>query len=59
MKQFVPMTDEMLFDAQQFVGPFVPYRYGVPCAHRMREEEPERSAPAKETTSPPTAYLPA
>jgi hypothetical protein len=58
MKQFVPMTDDMLFDAQQFVGPFVPYQYGVPCVRQMRDEE-QRVAAAKETTSPPTTYLPA
>ena len=57
MKQFVPMTDDMLFDAQLFAGPFVPYRYGVPCVRQMRDEEP-RVAP-KEITSPPTANLPA
>ena len=59
MKQFIPMTDEMLFDAGQFVGPFVPYRYGVPCAHQMREQETERIAPGKDATSTPTARLPA
>jgi hypothetical protein len=59
MKQFVPMTDEMLFDAQQFVGAFVPYRYGVQCARQMRDREPERVAPTNEVTSPPTARLPA
>jgi hypothetical protein len=58
MKQFVPMTDDMLFDAQQFVGPFVPYQYGVPCVRRMRDEE-QRIVPAKEVTSTPTANLPA
>lgn len=59
MKQFVPMTDEMLFDAQQFVGPFVPYRYGVQCVRQMRERETERLAPASEVTSPPIVRLPA
>jgi hypothetical protein len=59
MKQFIPMTDQMLFDAQQFVGPFVPYRYGMPCAHLMRDTESERAASAKEATSQPTAHLPA
>jgi hypothetical protein len=59
MKQFVPMTDEMLFDAKQFVGAFVPYRYGVQCARQMRERETERVAPAGEVTSPPTVRLPA
>ena len=59
MKQFVPMTDDMLFDAQQFVGPFVPYRYGVPCVRQMRDEDANRDVQSKEITSPPTARLPA
>ncbi len=59
MKQFVPMTDEMLFDAPQFVGPFVPYRYGVQCARQMRERDPERVVQVGELTSPLTTRLPA
>ena len=47
MKQFVPMTDDMLFDAQQFVGPFVPYRYGVPCVRQMRDEDAQRDVQAE------------
>jgi hypothetical protein len=56
MKQFVPMTDDMLFDAQHFVGPFVPYQYGVPCVRQMREDE-QRAA--TDVTSPPITRLPA
>ncbi len=39
MKQFVPITDETLFDAGNFVGPLVPYRFGVVCARQLRESE--------------------
>ncbi len=39
MKQFVPITDDMLFDAGNFVGPLVPYRFGVMCARQLRESE--------------------
>ena len=39
MKQFVPITDDMLFDATNFVGPLVPYRFGVACARQLRENE--------------------
>jgi hypothetical protein len=39
MKQFVPITDDMLFDAGNFVGPLVPYRFGVMCARQLRDSE--------------------
>lgn len=39
MKQFVPITDDMLFDAGNFVGPLVPYRFGVVCARQLRDSE--------------------
>lgn len=39
MKQFVPITDDMLFDAGNFVGPLVPYQIGVMCARQLRESE--------------------
>ena len=58
MKQFVPMTDEMLFDAQNFVGPFVPYQCGVVCAHQAREKI-ETQLPPKEISAPPSAHRPA
>ena len=38
MKQFVPITDDMLFDAGNFVGPLVPYRFGVMCARQLRDD---------------------
>jgi hypothetical protein len=39
MKQFVPITDDMLFDAGNFVGPLVPYRFGVACARQLRDKD--------------------
>jgi hypothetical protein len=39
MKQFVPITDDMLFDAGNFVGPLVPYRFGVACARQLRDSD--------------------
>lgn len=38
MRQFVPMTDDMLFNAAQLPGPLVPYRIGVQCWHALVEE---------------------
>jgi hypothetical protein len=38
MKQFVPVTDEMLFDAANFAGPLVPYQFGILCARQLRDE---------------------
>jgi hypothetical protein len=41
MRQFVPMTDEMLENVDALPGPLVPYRCGLPCWHRL-QGEPER-----------------
>lgn len=41
MRQFVPMTDDMLENADELPGPLVPYQCGLPCWHRLRGE-PER-----------------
>ena len=43
MKQFVPVTDEMLFDAANFAGPLVPYQFGILCARQLRDEPLPRS----------------
>jgi len=42
MRQFVPMTDDMLEKVDQLPGPLVPYQCGLPCWHRLRGE-PDRS----------------
>jgi hypothetical protein len=39
MKQFVPISDDMLFDAGEVVGPLVPYRFGVMYARQLRDSE--------------------
>ena len=38
MKQFVAMTDEMLYRSDGPPGPLVPYQCGVFCWHQLREE---------------------
>ena len=44
MRQFVPMSDDVLFDdPQRLQGPLVPYRCGVPCWHQLRDAVPERA----------------
>lgn len=45
MRQFVPMTDELLYEAGRLPGPLVPYRCGVPCWHRLQLAE-EAATPA-------------
>jgi hypothetical protein len=35
MRQFIPMTDELLFGAASLPGPLVPYRTGVQCWHAL------------------------
>ncbi len=42
MKQFVPMTDDMLFSGKPPLASLVPYRSGMACLHRLshlREQE--------------------
>ena len=40
MRQFVPMTDVLLYSAGGPPGPLVPYRYGLPCLHDPLEATP-------------------
>jgi hypothetical protein len=47
MRQFVPMTDDMLENVDQLPGPLVPYQCGVPCWHRLRVEPERRPAPLR------------
>lgn len=46
MKQFVAMTDEMLYRTDGPPGPLVPYRCGVFCWHQLRDEVIASTAPA-------------
>lgn len=39
MRQFVPMTDEMLAQLHTLPGPLVPYHCGVPCLHALRDAD--------------------
>ena len=47
MKQFVAMTDEMLYRADGPPGPLVPYRTGVFCWHQLRDEALAALPPAR------------
>jgi len=38
MKQFVAMTDDVLYRSEGWSGPLVPYQCGVFCWHRLRDE---------------------
>lgn len=38
MRQFVPMTDELLYRAGGLPGRLVPYRVGVDCWHALGED---------------------
>jgi hypothetical protein len=38
MKQFVAMSDDMLYRADGLPGPLVPYQCGVFCWHQLRDE---------------------
>lgn len=44
MKQFVAMTDEILYRLDGPPGPLVPYQCGVFCWHQLREEASTPSA---------------
>jgi hypothetical protein len=64
MKQFVPMTDEMLFSGRPLLAALVPYRSGMSCLHRLshlREQERAFMArsvqDAKGPTPPPGVNL--
>jgi hypothetical protein len=46
MRQFVPMTDELLYRTDRLPGPLVPYRCGLPCWHRLQDEPPAPGAAA-------------
>ncbi|MEO8957851.1 MAG: hypothetical protein ABI304_02835 [Rudaea sp.] len=37
MKQFVPLTDDMLYQAGGPPALLVPYHYGIACCHRACE----------------------
>jgi hypothetical protein len=51
MRQFVPMTDDMLEQPDRLPGPLVPYQCGFRCWHRL-QVEPERALPAPPVVTP-------
>lgn len=51
MRQFVPMTDDMLEHSDRLPGPLVPYQCGYRCWHRL-QVEPERALPPSPTVAP-------
>ena len=53
MKQFVAMTDEMLYRSDGPPGPLVPYQCGVFCWHQLREEILASTAAAGATVAQP------
>lgn len=43
MKQFVEISDDVLYRAEGLPGPLVPYHCGVFCWHQLREEVTTRA----------------
>lgn len=64
MKQFVPITDDVLYRHEQLPGPLVPYRFGLECLRDMREPHYDsramtRPADADAVSASPSSCLPA
>lgn len=38
MRQFVPMSDDLLDRPEALPGPLVPYQCGLPCWHQLRAD---------------------
>lgn len=51
MKQFVPMTDEMLYQSGFFAIPIVPYQVGLHCLHSLNGRT-EELAPMEDSRVP-------
>jgi len=51
MRQFVPLTDEMLYAMGGLPGPLVPYRAGLACWRALGNES-AKPAPAGAETAP-------
>lgn len=61
MKQFVPITDDMLFDAANFAGPLVPYQFGILCARQVSDASKasiDMPARANSVSAPPSEHRP-
>jgi len=65
MKQFVPITDDLLYRRGGPPGPLVPYRAGIACGRPLGSESETAVAPAPASTpgdgfsASPPAYHPA
>ena len=61
MKQFVPLTDEMLYSLVGPPVPLVPYRCGLPCQRELSEEHkpPVRAREESMPSASLSAHLPA
>jgi hypothetical protein len=57
MKQFVAMTDDVLYRSDGPPGPIVPYQCGVFCWHQLREEMQVNPPPAGAERISPQATL--
>ncbi len=44
MRQFVPLTDDMLYQMGGLTGPLVPYRAGLACWHALMDETATRGS---------------
>lgn len=57
MRQFVPLTDEMLYQMGGFptalVGPLVPYRPGLECLHALVDETAQTAVAKVEAVEDP------
>jgi hypothetical protein len=66
MKQFVPITDDMLYRMGGPPGPLVPYQYGIVCWRQLADEAktiaqfaPRMRAETEPLSASPSACLPA
>jgi hypothetical protein len=57
MKQFVPLTDEMLYSLAGPPMPLVPYRCGMLCRRDALEEREPSRMPREERANPSALLL--
>lgn len=59
MKQFVPMSDAVLFGEAELPGPLVPYQLGIPCHHALERAETSSREHEAGTSDEARKYRPA
>jgi len=62
MKQFIPLTDEMLYSLAGPPAPLVPYRCGMHCRRELAEESAIEAYARVDSVAPsasPSTCLPA